>query len=146
MLPIPSNTRFGGNARRPLHGRKNGGGATGRCHKRSHGNLGAVRQGRFSFQQDHSAAHYAAAGQARPDSWIPPYNLACLRAVGGEREAALAMLEDAVERGFASSRLLVDNDDFDALRAAPEWPLLMAKAEAAAARSRGAATGSRRPR
>ena len=52
----------------------------------------------------------------RADSWIPPYNLACLRAIDGEPDEALALLGTAVERGLPSQDLLDENDDFQTVR------------------------------
>lgn len=72
------------------------------------------------------------AATLRPDSWIPPYNLACLDALRGDAAPALASLDDAVARGLASPDLLDDNEDFASLRATPQWGPLMARVQAAA--------------
>jgi tetratricopeptide (TPR) repeat protein len=93
----------------------------------------AGNSARFLGDIPAAAAHYAAAAQLRSDSWIPPYNLACLRAVTGEPAAALAHLGEAVDRGFGSTALLVQNEDFAMLRGAPGWADLAARVEAAAA-------------
>jgi tetratricopeptide (TPR) repeat protein len=54
----------------------------------------------------------AAAGSASP--W-GAYNLACLRALRGEHDAALAALRDAFELGFADV-LITSDPDLDSLR------------------------------
>jgi arylsulfatase A-like enzyme/Tfp pilus assembly protein PilF len=96
----------------------------------------AGNSARFLGDVPAAAAHYAAAEAARSDSWIPPYNLACLRAVSGEPAAALALLGRAIDRGFGSPPLLAENEDFDMLRGAPEWPALVARTQAVAAEVR----------
>ena len=47
-----------------------------------------------------AAAYYDEANRVRADSWIPPYNLACLRALNGAPADALPLLSDAIERGL----------------------------------------------
>jgi len=79
---------------------------------------------RFLDDPAEAARWYRAAATLRPDSWIPPYNLACLEALGGEPETAMASLRTAVERGFTNVALLDDNQDFASLRALPEWKAL----------------------
>ena len=63
------------------------------------------------------------------DSWIPPYNLACLRAIGGDPQAAMVLLGQAIDLGFGGTNLLDANEDFASLRSLPEWPALVARAE-----------------
>ncbi len=46
------------------------------------------------------------AQQLRPDSWIPPYDLACLRATAGDAEGALTLLETAVGKESAGKGLV----------------------------------------
>jgi tetratricopeptide (TPR) repeat protein len=94
----------------------------------------AGNSARFLGDVPAAVAHYAAAGEARSDSWIPPYNLACLRAVNGEPQPALALLGEAVNRGFASTTLLAQNEDLDMLRGGPGWAELVARTQAVAAR------------
>jgi len=94
----------------------------------------AGNSARFLGDTVAAAAHYTAAGTMRPDSWIPPYNLACLRAVTGDPTAALALLGEAVDRGFRSTALLAENEDLATLRAAPGFGELMLRTQAAAAR------------
>jgi len=75
--------------------------------------------------------YYARARTVRPDSWIPPYNLACVKAVAGDVDTALALVDQAIEAGFRAPKLLDDNDDFASLRASARWPELRERAEAA---------------
>lgn len=88
---------------------------------------------RFLGDQETAAAYYAEAGRTRPDSWIPPYNLACLRAVNGEPEIALALLGEAVDLGFRVPALLDENEDFVALRPLDGWAALAARVQMTAA-------------
>lgn len=74
-----------------------------------------------------AATYFETAGALRPDSWIPPYNLACLKAVGGDAEAALALLGAASDKATGDTALvqalqsdpdlasLRDRDDFKSL-------------------------------
>jgi arylsulfatase A-like enzyme/Flp pilus assembly protein TadD len=72
------------------------------------------------------------AAQMRPDSWIPPYNLACLFAVGGRSKDALAALDGAVGKGMNRPRLLLEDPDLASLRAAPEFRKLADRVRKAA--------------
>ncbi len=76
---------------------------------------------RFLNDVEQAASYYAEAEKVRPDSWIPPYNLACLRAIGGDPQTALKLLGDAVDRGFHAPALLDENEDFDTLRSLAGW-------------------------
>jgi len=93
----------------------------------------AGNSARFLGDTPAAAAYYAEAGRVRADSWIPPYNLACLRAVTGEPEVALTLLGQAVDLGFGTPALLDQNEDFAPLRSLAGWAALAARAEAAAA-------------
>jgi len=75
--------------------------------------------------------YYERARTVRPDSWIPPYNLACVKAVAGDVDEALALVDQAMDAGFRAPNLLDENDDFASLRASARWPELHARAEAA---------------
>jgi Tfp pilus assembly protein PilF len=87
---------------------------------------------RFAGDATAAARYYEAAGAARPDSWIPPFNLACLRAVSGESQAALAALDDAVAHGLDRTSLLDGNRDLESLRSLPGWREVRARAQAKA--------------
>jgi Tfp pilus assembly protein PilF len=84
---------------------------------------------RFLDDTQTAAAYYEESARVHADSWIPPYNLACLRALGGDPQAAMALLGQAVDLGFGSTNLLDTNEDFASLRSLPEWPQLVARAE-----------------
>ena len=75
--------------------------------------------------------YYERARAVRPDSWIPPYNLACVRAAAGDVDGALALVDQAIDAGFRAPRLMDENDDFASLRASARWPELRERAEAA---------------
>jgi tetratricopeptide (TPR) repeat protein len=95
----------------------------------------AGNSARFVGDAVKAATHYREAQAVRPDSWIPPYNLACLRALDGEPDAALALLDDALRAGFASPQLLEENEDFDAIRTMPPYGVVLAGARVAAERA-----------
>jgi Tfp pilus assembly protein PilF len=103
----------------------------------------AGNSARFVGDSEKAAEHYRAAQAVRPDSWIPPYNLACLRSLDGRPDAALALLNDALRTGFASPQLLEENDDFDAIRGMPPYRTVLAEARVAA--ERAAASRAARP-
>jgi Tfp pilus assembly protein PilF len=96
---------------------------------------------RFMSDPDTAAGYYAEAGQLRTDSWIPPYNLACLRAISGDSDAALRLLADAMDRGFHAPALLDRNEDFDTLRSLAGWPDLVTRAREMMAQRRTKAQG-----
>ncbi|MEP7011388.1 MAG: sulfatase-like hydrolase/transferase [Acidobacteriota bacterium] len=75
------------------------------------------------------------AAKLRPDSWVPGYNLACLKAVRGDAPAALAELGKLVAPGgpgFHRVDLLDHDADLAALRILPGYPGVRQKTEAAA--------------
>jgi choline-sulfatase len=80
-----------------------------------------------------AAAYYDEAALVRPDSWVPPYNLACLRALNGAPDEALALLGTAVDRGLVVRELLDQNDDLETVRALPGWSALVERAQRSAA-------------
>jgi tetratricopeptide (TPR) repeat protein len=88
----------------------------------------AGNSARFENDVPLAAWYYTEAGRARPDSWIPPYNLACLRALSADPNTALALLGQAVDLGFGSTNLLETNEDFDTLHTLPGWQELNARA------------------
>lgn len=61
----------------------------------------------------------------RPDSAPARYNLACLRALAGESDLALAALAEALDRGFADRALLAEDPDLASLRSRPEFQQLL---------------------
>jgi len=92
----------------------------------------AGNSARFLGDAEAAAAYYAEAGRIRPDSWIPLYNLACLRALGGDLQEAVASLDRAVALGFGIPTLLEQNEDFARVRVLPAWKGLLERAQTAA--------------
>ena len=56
-----------------------------------------------------------------PDDWEAHYNLACFRALGGERDSALEHLRRAVALDAQARELARTDSDFDSLRDDPEF-------------------------
>jgi Flp pilus assembly protein TadD len=93
-----------------------------------------------------AARYFQAAAKLRPDSWIPYYNLACLRASRGEAERAVKFLETSLKHGLANPALLRQDPDLASVRQRPEYPSLLRLAEEKGARrkeERGAAKPAR---
>ena len=78
-----------------------------------------------------AAELFRRAARLRPDSWVPLYNLACLRAVEGDREAALKLLGELPAKGFHNPRLLEQDEDLKSLRDAPELRRILEAVKAA---------------
>jgi len=97
----------------------------------------AGNSARFLGEVPVAAAYYDDAGRVRPDSWIPPYNQACLRALNGAPDEALALLGTAVERGLAAPDLLDANEDLETVRPLPGWPALVDRARKGAEATQG---------
>lgn len=76
-----------------------------------------------------AAAFFERAHALRPESWIPFYNLACLRAVEGNPQEALRLLREAAGKGFRRAGLLRGDGDLKAARALPGWDRLVADVE-----------------
>jgi choline-sulfatase len=72
-----------------------------------------------------AAALFAQAGRDRPRSWVPVYNLACLQAVGGDPQGALARL--ATMQGFRRTALLEGDRDLAAVRRLPGYAEVLRK-------------------
>ncbi|MCC6699568.1 MAG: sulfatase-like hydrolase/transferase [Candidatus Hydrogenedentes bacterium] len=80
---------------------------------------------------DGARTFFTRAGELRPDSWIPPYDLACVSAVAGNRDAALSWLDKAVAKGTGGKALmqaLETDTDLAALREAPAYVQLVKRA------------------
>jgi tetratricopeptide (TPR) repeat protein len=71
-------------------------------------------------------AHYRRAGELRKDSWIPPYNLACLWATTGRTDEALAALDQARTHGLDDPPRLESDADLASLRGLPRFRQLLA--------------------
>ncbi|MCC6490421.1 MAG: sulfatase-like hydrolase/transferase [Candidatus Hydrogenedentes bacterium] len=80
---------------------------------------------------DSARTYFTRAGELRPDSWIPPYDLACVSAVAGDRDGALAQLEKALAKGTGGKGLvqaLETDTDLAALRELPAYVQLVKRA------------------
>ena len=55
------------------------------------------------------------------------YGIACLHAVTGEEEEALAMLGEALRKGFQDIAHIEADSDWDGLRVNPKFTLLLRK-------------------
>jgi choline-sulfatase len=89
-----------------------------------------------------AARHFEQAAAIRPDSWVPWYNLACLRAIGGDKEGAFAALRESVTRGLADAALVNTDPDLASLRTDPRFRTIARGLPGdGAARSRGVVSG-----
>jgi len=75
-----------------------------------------------------AADYFARAAHDRPASWVPIYNLACLKAAGGDRQGALALL--ASMRGFRRTALIAKDPDLAAVRALPGYAAVLRQIKA----------------
>jgi choline-sulfatase len=75
-----------------------------------------------------AADYFARAARDRPDSWVPIYNLACLKALGGDRQGALDLL--ASMQGFRRTTLLENDRDLRGVRTLPGYPAVLRKLKA----------------
>jgi arylsulfatase A-like enzyme/Tfp pilus assembly protein PilF len=87
---------------------------------------------------DRARRYLERAQTARPDSWIPPYNLACLEGSQNRPEEAVALLRQALKGGFERPALLEESDDFASVRRLADYPQLLADARENAARENAA--------
>ncbi len=79
-----------------------------------------------------ASAMFEKARALRPDSWLPPYNLACAAALAGENVAAVALLKEAVSLApadVAIARIAREDEDFSSLRDVAAFRELLASAE-----------------
>ncbi|MFA6239467.1 MAG: sulfatase-like hydrolase/transferase [Candidatus Hydrogenedentales bacterium] len=86
-------------------------------------------------EYDRAAAFYAQAVEVRNDSWIPEYNLACIRALQDKSEEAISGLRNAAKKGIAPARfaqLLATDTDLDSLRDIPSFKELLTSVNAPA--------------
>jgi len=75
-----------------------------------------------------AADFFARAAHDRPGAWVPAYNLACLEAVGGDPQGALAAL--AALRSLPRPALLENDRDLAAVRRLPGYPEVLRKLKA----------------
>jgi len=72
------------------------------------------------------AASYELATMIRDDNAVVWYNLACVRALLGQKSAAVEALAKSLELGFNNSKLLETDTDLDPLRKRDDFKALMA--------------------
>lgn len=77
-------------------------------------------------QGEKGRQYYEKAGKLRPDSWIPLYNLACMKALNNDADGALAALRDAIGKGLPSKELVMKDDDLKSLRQHREFGAVVA--------------------
>jgi choline-sulfatase len=82
--------------------------------------LGDVARATSSFER---------AATLRPDSWIPWYNLACLRASTGDVDGAFKALHESATRGIADPSLLQNDPDLDRLRVDARFATLVRESQ-----------------
>ena len=71
------------------------------------------------------AASYELALMIRDDYPVVWYNLACVRALLGQKKGAMEALEKAVENGFRNTELLASDTDLDPLRKRDDFKTLL---------------------
>lgn len=76
-----------------------------------------------------ASAFYRRAVEIRPDSWIPEYNLACICALQGKNDEAIAHLRSVAQKKIPKERfkqLLASDADLDSIRGLPAFAELTA--------------------
>jgi choline-sulfatase len=68
-----------------------------------------------------AATYFEKAAALRTDSWVPWYNLACLRATQGEVDAAFRALDESKRRGLRDRDLIQQDPDLTPLRGDPRF-------------------------
>ena len=72
--------------------------------------------------EEKAREHLTAFVAANDDQWQGHYNLACLEALTGNRDPAIAELKRATELDMQAKEYAANDSDFDALRDDPEFP------------------------
>jgi choline-sulfatase len=72
-----------------------------------------------------AAMYFEKAAALRTDSWVPWYNLACLRATQGEVDAAFRALDESRRRGLRDGELIQQDPDLTPLRGDPRFAALL---------------------
>ena len=72
-------------------------------------------------------AMFSRAAEVRPDHWMPPYDIACLRAQAGQADDAFRWLDRAVERQLADPEIVRTDPDLASLRDDPRWSAFLAR-------------------
>jgi len=72
--------------------------------------------------EEKAREHLTAFVAANDDQWQGHYNLACLEALTGNRDRAIAELKRAIELNQQAKEYAANDSDFDAFRDDPEFP------------------------
>jgi len=80
-------------------------------------------------QMDQAESYFRKAGEINPDSWIPFYNLACLKAAQGEAAEGLKLLQKAIDAGLDSADQVEKDPDFISLRPLKEFTAILSRLE-----------------
>jgi arylsulfatase A-like enzyme/Flp pilus assembly protein TadD len=72
-------------------------------------------------QADLAGTWYEQAARVRPETWLPWYNLACVKAAGRDWPGALLLLGTALDKGFDDENLLATDKDLAGVRELPEY-------------------------
>lgn len=89
---------------------------------------------RYVAKVELAEKYYLQAQRARPESWIPQFNFACMLAVNQDTEGALTQLQSAVNKGLAAE-VAQREPDLKSLRKNPRFAVLMKQAKERAVRS-----------
>jgi tetratricopeptide (TPR) repeat protein len=77
-----------------------------------------------------AVSYYSRGEQLRPDSWLPPYNMACLLATQGKTDEAIEHLKQSVEKDTGTrvlAHFFETDEDLASLRGLPAFEELRAK-------------------
>lgn len=89
---------------------------------------GAAQAGTCALQlgdPKRAERYFLRASQAKPGSWQPMYNLACARALQGDKSSGVDYLEKAVARGLTDVALLERSKCMETLRGEPRVEALI---------------------
>jgi arylsulfatase A-like enzyme/Tfp pilus assembly protein PilF len=89
--------------------------------------LNAGLSAQRSGDADLAEAMFTRAAEVRPDHWMPPYDIACLRAQAGETDEAFDWLDRAIDRHLSDVELLRTDPDLVSLRSDARWSSLVAR-------------------
>lgn len=81
--------------------------------------FGHLRRG----EVDEGRRVMGAAVEAQPEEWRGHFNAACFEALAGDKDAAIAYLRKAIELEPAAREAAAKDEDFDAIRYDPEFPV-----------------------
>lgn len=96
--------------------------------------LQAGNSARYAGKISLGQKYYQQAQSARPDSWVPSYNLACILATSNDPNGALGQLEMSIKKGMPAD-VAMQEADFLSLRKNPRFDVLVKTASARAVRS-----------